>query len=247
MNDQGKIQQVRIYWDQATLLRQVEAIGKSGRNWPIIDGKVQVKTVRDSTSNLQNQGNAQSTTGQADKMERAGDKYTTRLFATGNEEDSRSQSRHKLEIEPRESAEPPQRQWDELFPGEDTESTDSPSQNRDGTRSPFQPSLKSGAGKNFEPNRLFDEKKDEAETVRSPAKRRADESKYAHFEFGNDEDAPKPNVNPQSAKYKQQVRNVDFEEFNTPMKPVTRPNRKQESQLDYGNDEVSIQSISWHR
>ncbi|KAK3060308.1 hypothetical protein LTR53_020155, partial [Teratosphaeriaceae sp. CCFEE 6253] len=40
-----KIKQIRLYWDQGTLLRQVEAIGRTGRNWPIKDGQAQVNAI----------------------------------------------------------------------------------------------------------------------------------------------------------------------------------------------------------
>lgn len=41
-----KISGVRLYWDQATLLRQVEAIGQQGRRWPIADGVAAVQLVK---------------------------------------------------------------------------------------------------------------------------------------------------------------------------------------------------------
>ena len=44
-DSQRKIRQIRLHWDQGTVLKQVDAIGKSGRNWPIRDGKPQVDAV----------------------------------------------------------------------------------------------------------------------------------------------------------------------------------------------------------
>ncbi|KAJ5520871.1 hypothetical protein N7463_001324 [Penicillium fimorum] len=40
------IKQIRIYWDQASLLRQVEVIGARGRQWPIREGKDQVRLLK---------------------------------------------------------------------------------------------------------------------------------------------------------------------------------------------------------
>ncbi|KAJ5817190.1 Nucleic acid-binding OB-fold [Penicillium robsamsonii] len=40
------IKQVRIYWDQASLLKQVEVIGARGRQWPIREGKDQVRLLK---------------------------------------------------------------------------------------------------------------------------------------------------------------------------------------------------------
>ena len=42
----GQVTQVRLFWDQATLLKQLEVIGRTGRNWPIKDGKDQVLMIR---------------------------------------------------------------------------------------------------------------------------------------------------------------------------------------------------------
>ncbi|KGO64584.1 hypothetical protein PEX1_053110 [Penicillium expansum] len=40
------IKQIRIYWDQASLLKQVEVIGARGRQWPIRDGKDQLRLLK---------------------------------------------------------------------------------------------------------------------------------------------------------------------------------------------------------
>ncbi|OAA59056.1 hypothetical protein SPI_06258 [Niveomyces insectorum RCEF 264] len=44
-NADGKILQIRQSWDQGALLKQIEVIGKSGRNWPIHDGAEQAKLI----------------------------------------------------------------------------------------------------------------------------------------------------------------------------------------------------------
>lgn len=33
--ENGRIREVRIYWDQSNILKQLNVIGKSGRNWPV--------------------------------------------------------------------------------------------------------------------------------------------------------------------------------------------------------------------
>ena len=42
---EGKIQSIRIYWDQATVLKQLDIVGVRGRGWPITDGTSQVELV----------------------------------------------------------------------------------------------------------------------------------------------------------------------------------------------------------
>ncbi|KAF3391449.1 hypothetical protein F1880_007834 [Penicillium rolfsii] len=45
-NAEQQIQQVRIYWDQASLLKEVEVIGARGRSWPIRPAKEQVRLLK---------------------------------------------------------------------------------------------------------------------------------------------------------------------------------------------------------
>ncbi|CAK7209680.1 hypothetical protein SBRCBS47491_000524 [Sporothrix bragantina] len=42
---EGKITQIRQSWDQGALLKQIDVIGKSGRNWPISDAAEQAKLI----------------------------------------------------------------------------------------------------------------------------------------------------------------------------------------------------------
>jgi hypothetical protein len=41
----GKIRSVRVYWDQATVLKQLEIVGARGRGWPITDGGKQIDLI----------------------------------------------------------------------------------------------------------------------------------------------------------------------------------------------------------
>ncbi|RMZ90084.1 hypothetical protein DV736_g2687, partial [Chaetothyriales sp. CBS 134916] len=45
-----KITQMRISWDQGSLLKQTEVIGSRGRNWPVSDGKNQISLIASSAS-----------------------------------------------------------------------------------------------------------------------------------------------------------------------------------------------------
>ncbi|SPN97007.1 uncharacterized protein DNG_00523 [Cephalotrichum gorgonifer] len=44
-DNEGKIVQIRQSWDQGALLKQVDVIGKSGRNWPIRDSNEQIRAI----------------------------------------------------------------------------------------------------------------------------------------------------------------------------------------------------------
>lgn len=45
-----KIVQIRQYWDQGSLLKQIDVIGARARNWPIRDGKDQIRLIASSAS-----------------------------------------------------------------------------------------------------------------------------------------------------------------------------------------------------
>ncbi|EFX01425.1 hypothetical protein CMQ_6367 [Grosmannia clavigera kw1407] len=53
-NADGKIGQVRQCWDQGALLKQIDVIGKSGRNWPIRDSAEQTKLIASAVSGVKN-------------------------------------------------------------------------------------------------------------------------------------------------------------------------------------------------
>jgi hypothetical protein len=43
--EDDKISQIRLSWDQGALLKQLDVIGKTGRNWPIRDSREQLSTI----------------------------------------------------------------------------------------------------------------------------------------------------------------------------------------------------------
>lgn len=235
----GKISQIRLHWDQGTMLKQVEAIGKTGRNWPIRDGNMQTKMVKES---VKSSGQAQasqgapskSTNGQAKPVESSNgnmdESFNTRLFATGQDQEPRRPSQDPG-VSVRTSAKPEARGWDD-------HSFSQSQQVSQNARAPMSPSLKTGTGTHFERNRLFDQ--DEPKRQKSPEGRKADPTKFNHFEFGNGEDAPRAATDkpiPTKAAAKQ-TSNWGFGDFNTPEKVAPRENREQERHFGYGIDEV---------
>lgn len=243
LNSQGQISQIRLYWDQSTLLKQVEAIGRTGRNWPIRDGKAMAKMIKSSASSVEN-GTvaAQSSVSASAKAAeddvvitsrpvsskgREDKDFHTRLFATGEDAEPRSNTTADPSAAMRTSAKPAPRQWGELFPG-------GPSPDKvEGAR----PKL--GSNKNFGSNRLFDENS-AADRSPSPERKKPDPSKFNHFEFGNGEEAaPKDGDRPPSAKAKKHMSNWDFEDFTTPPKVKAKAQPEQERHFGPGIDEVS--------
>lgn len=59
--EDGLIKQIRLYWDQSCLLKQIGVIGRNGRNWPIKDGRDQCKLVGTSVLGTSNSPDASRT------------------------------------------------------------------------------------------------------------------------------------------------------------------------------------------
>lgn len=244
------------------MLRQVEAIGKSGRNWPIRDGSAMTRMVKDSVraasdNPLPNRGAAQSNKSdevvitnrpQSNKTNDNKD-FNSRLFATGDDHNGkqRHSSTNGSSVAPRASAKPAPRQWGELFAGDEAVSTPAP--NRNG-RSPSPGKnegaiLKAGAGKNFGENRLFD-RREGNEREPSQERRRVSGAKSGQsFVLGHGEDAPPLDGNrPPSAKAMKQMSKWDFEDFTTPEKIAPKIQTEHERHIGPGYDEVQSRRMN---
>jgi hypothetical protein len=242
---QGKISQIRLYWDQSTVLRQVDAIGKSGRNWPIRDGFAQVKTVKASINDTPSATNTTSLPSRSAPIDNAalpdrpilspgarqdGD-FNDRLFATGDSLEPRRPSNNtNPEYAVRASAKPAPRQLNEIFTDENSKKS-------------FQPEGKPkiGSAKNFHENRLFDENKEPQPEV----SKKTDPTKFSHFEFPNGESgaAASDMYRPMSNKTTKQS-NWDFQDFSTPEKHRPRANPEQERHIGPGLDEVCFVEVT---
>ncbi|KAI1180535.1 hypothetical protein F4777DRAFT_528340 [Nemania sp. FL0916] len=287
-DDDEKILNIRQSWDQGALLKQLDIIGKTGRNWPIRDSKEQIKmiencvksaagtnpaTVQSSTA-LPNRSRNKSVNALRDphaslslfeSREEQGDALASvisprggarprqRDFAEilGDEPDdapsSPSAGRHRSvspskAVAPRGGPKPRQRDFVEILGDEPAGSTESSGTTRDHSIAP-----KIGAGKNFQPSRLFDRDEAEAqhdspEDMKSPDRfYRPHPKKYSHFEFadGSDpSDAPQPDPTPRKTKHNSQW---SFDDFVTPakVKPGKALRHQEAHQWDTENGEAS--------
>jgi hypothetical protein len=221
------------------MLRQVDAIGKSGRNWPIRDGTNMVKTVKNSVSNagsttaslpMRPASNDVSTSTQSQAGGRANGDFHSRLFATGDGQESRAQTNANPEYAVRTSAKPAARQMDEIFAN---------GSSNEGYKPEGKP--KTGSGKNFPNNRLFDEN-EQPDQVLSPESKKINPQKFDHFEFPNGKDGPSAAdlYRRGSIKDSKHTSNWDFTDFTTPEKHRIRPNPEQERHIGPGLDEVRL-------
>ncbi|KAF2436410.1 hypothetical protein EJ08DRAFT_711334 [Tothia fuscella] len=249
-----KIRQIRQYWDQGSLLKQIEVIGARARNWPIRDGKDQSRLIANSAASIQQNGTSsrRSTTSNQDEVvinSRGRSHASSSTSATGdphatlslfqprsvNEENERVGG---PSIARRSSAKPPQRDLVNLLGGGENEPLTpraaSPKKNSNNGGAP-----KAGAGKNFNPIRLFDENGGDSHDFKSPEKK-TDPTKYNHFDFGDGEEAANSKA-PVHSKHQSQW---GFEDFMTPDKPKMKEVRTHEKRTmeSLGEDEVSEQS-----
>ncbi|KAK0618389.1 hypothetical protein B0T17DRAFT_618984 [Bombardia bombarda] len=248
---QGTILQIRQSWDQGSLLRQLEVIGKTGRNWPIRDGKDQIGLV---TRCIKSGGSVTAPApapavpnpisharGTSTNILR--DPHASLALFAPREE---SENLPEAVISPYAGRRPRQRSFTEILGDEPVDEPNSPSRGRERSQSPskgFAP--KAGATKHLQPIRLFenDENGDSAAAKNSTSPERpmrVNPTKYQHFDFvdGSDpQDAPKPGRDlAQKSKSKHDT-NWSFDDFNTPQKSAaTRTMTKGRDVRHWGNE-----------
>ncbi|KAH9883737.1 hypothetical protein F4778DRAFT_619383 [Xylariomycetidae sp. FL2044] len=244
----GKILQIRQTWDQGSLLKQLDIIGKTGRNWPIRDSRDQIKMIGScaklsegvaavqQSSELSIRSHGSSTSILRDPH------ASLSLFAHREEPEQNAGSF----ISPRGGIRPRQRDITEILGDEPVDASASPSANRQRSESPSKAvAPKAGAGKNFQPSRLFesDEPARLSSSVDAPAESperfyRPNPKKYSHFDFadGSDPvDAPKPSEPiPTKTKHSSQW---TFDDFVTPAKPKPSKSIRQQDVRHWGTED----------
>ncbi len=232
--DEGmKIKQIRLHWDSGTLLKQVEAIGKTGRNWPIRDGAAQINAIHRS---VRASGNASSATGSSSQMPVRQHNKTesisaTRdphaslnLFAPRDPNESAPGDYQGPRHAPRASAKPPPRDYTELFANGEEPPVDPTSKIRSPSPSKAEGVFaKAGAGTHYARNRLFDDEDDhDSRNARSPERKKVFNQKYDHFSFGDGEDAPQSTRPASNSRGSKVASTFSFEDFSTPPKVMRK-------------------------
>ncbi|KAK3686286.1 hypothetical protein LTR37_019969 [Vermiconidia calcicola] len=240
-----KIKQIRLHWDQGTLLRQVEAIGKTGRNWPIRDGKAQVDAITNSlksggvTPNPKQQSGARNghdvIIREHKKQESVSamrdPKASLDLFAPRDPNEDARGDYQDSKVAPRASAKPPPRNYNELFSSGEAPNAVPGSQVRN--QSPSRTG-KSGAGQHYAGNRIFDDS-EQTGMARSPERKKVFNQKYDHFTFGDGEDEPKDNRPTSNRGTKAQPPTWNFEDFATP--PKVQGKARPDDEVHWGGED----------
>lgn len=241
----GKITQIRMYWDQGTLLKQVEAIGKTGRNWPIKDGPAQIEAVRasikagGSSADVDGARPARAPTGphevvvgqhkKRDSVSATRDPHASLQLFRPRDPNEGTSTYDGPTTSPREAYKGPARGLDEILAGDERTRSPSPSK-LDG----FKP--KAGAGKHHVSNRLFDEN-DPTGAPPSPERKKVFSEKNEHFEFGDGEDAPEPRQPAGKAGKKGHQSQIDFAAFS--ISPPVKGNTRPDYERNWGPEEAS--------
>ncbi|KAF2088091.1 hypothetical protein K490DRAFT_40292 [Saccharata proteae CBS 121410] len=237
-DEQQKIRSIRLHWDQGSLLRQVDVIGSRSRNWPIRDGKEQVRMIANTVSatpaltRRDTDADSRTTRTSRSSTSATGDPHASLSLFQPREPEERSEFSPNGGVARSTSAKPAHRGLEEILgTKEEVPNVRSPSP----SKSEFK--AKGGAGKNFQPIRLFDVDEENAQSSRKSESqaRKTNPKKYSHFEFGNGEDTPKKQ--PQT-KTKHQSQ-WDFEQFATPDKVQTKVQPAAERHFGWSDDEVS--------
>ncbi|KAL8730635.1 MAG: hypothetical protein Q9166_003948 [cf. Caloplaca sp. 2 TL-2023] len=286
-----KIQQLRLFWDQGSVLKQVEVIGSRGKNWPIRDGKDHVKlitssaaaatstgTLRPAMSNGSHDPNEVIITSKPTEPRKNVTRDPHTLFAGQDEDYEGSQKpkhagsarppprdynelfgddhedQSKVQQEPAspkkgarpgskdQSAKPPPRDYHDLFVGGDDDALPSLKDRPASPQKENAPIAKAGAGKNFQPNRLFDEQPASPGSQSPEKARKPHPTKFNHFDF-SDEAPAKTGEQPLRARPKTKHQSQwDFEDFSTPEK-VTQKIRSQDVRhFGWGDDDTNVNS-----
>lgn len=247
-DSQGKIQQIRQAWDQGSLLKQLDVIGKSGRNWPIRDSTEQIRLLETCVKSSSSNGASSRDPNDLAVRSRGNSTNAFRdphaslaLFAPRDESDESIES----VISPRGGARPRQRDFAEIL---GDEPVDSPGRER--SESPSKAMApKAGGDKKFQPSRLFErdgieEESDSPEAAASPSKFiRPNPKKYTHFDFGDGSDKPQDvpqtvDPTPQQTKHASQW---SFDDFVTPQKVKPTKVLRQQEVRHWSTEENDVQ------
>jgi hypothetical protein len=150
------------------------------------------------------------------------------------------------------SAKPPPRDYHDLFVGENSDASPvskgrAPSPKKE-NMTPAAIAGKGGAGKNYQPSRLFETDNSAPGTpgtpIQSPDKyRKPDPKKYDHFTFGSGgEDSPNMAIRP---KFKHK-NNWDFEDFTTPEPSKNKIRGQDVRHFGWEDDEAVMDSPAKH-
>lgn len=231
----GKITQVRQYWDQGSLLKQIDVIGSRSRNWPIRDGKDQSRLIASNAAALGAASSSRpSTAASRGSATNATNDPHASLSLFQPRQVSQQESSASQPAAPRAlSAKPPPREYSELFVGENGASQSPPS---------HKIPMKAGGGNSYKASRMFEEDTHEDIVAATPHGVKTNAKKYDHFQFGDGDggDTPKIRETARPAAKGKSEANWNFEDFATPSKAETKTQPQAVRHFGWSDDEVGL-------
>ncbi|RPB17495.1 hypothetical protein P167DRAFT_569247 [Morchella conica CCBAS932] len=255
--EDGLIKQIRLYWDQSCLLKQIGVIGRNGRNWPIKDGRDQCKLVGTSVVGTTNAPGAPKPAPVAvqngnGNRTRAGTRKSSASSVASSTTTNPTRDPHRSlslftpqeddterikgpAIAPRGSAKPPSRDLVEII---GTNENGEPIQKQPET-------FVARKGNNgFAAQRTFEIGSENDKTPKNVERTVIlDPKKYHHFEFTDEpEERPLP---AQAALTKQSKHSSSwgFEDFTTPEKRPLKHRKDDERHFGWSDDEEKPEPI----
>ncbi|KAF2836265.1 hypothetical protein M501DRAFT_264237 [Patellaria atrata CBS 101060] len=263
-DEDKKIRTIRCQWDQGSLLKQIDVIGSRAKNWPIRDGKDMARLIASSSASFQQSSTTASSTAPSrrptgasrdDVSERSSRSRTSTVSATRDPhaslslfqprdvDEDRDYTARSPSVAPRQSAKPPPRDYHELFASNDS---DLSPEARMKSPSPAKERIpaKSGAGKNFQPVRLFEEE-ESPDTPKAKAEGgiKTNPNRYDHFEFGTGEDAAPAKKDKLVSKASKHASQWKFEDFAIPDKTAPKVRGQDVRHFGWSDDEVEESPI----
>ncbi|KAL2363558.1 hypothetical protein RJZ56_003558 [Blastomyces dermatitidis] len=252
-NSNDRITQIRLYWDQGALLKQLEVIDADSRNWPIRYTTEQSRLVNSSISAAAKSSTSISSPASLPEKRSITTAASNASFGSISSPSKRITKDPHTSLslfEPRSpppeerpvsgasrgSAKPPPRDLGELFVGSDAESTPTRKFSRP-VRNDDVIASKGGGGDMYRPSRLFvdeDEGKRVEQEDKKTVVKKTHSSKYSHFEFG-ETPHPRPTTKPQAPGH------FEFGEAEPPKLRQEKP--RQENHFELGEaDQKSVQN-----
>jgi hypothetical protein len=258
-NPDQKISQIRISWDQGSLLKQVDVIGSRGRNWPVVDGKDQIRLIASSKAEAPTPRPASPTSPRGRATEN-GSSFAARnasptkkhirdpyasldLFGPARTDENQPGASSTHVIAPRASAKPPPREMSELFAAGHEDLEDKPGSPK---KSYAEPALapKGAGSRKWGEVRVFE--KDD--NTPDPKIYKTNPARYNHFDLGDtDEHDPmqhrQPAKNqpmsdvPMRAKTDKHGSQWDFSDFVTPAKVPMKIRAQDKVNINWGDDD----------
>ncbi|KAF3938588.1 hypothetical protein ABW19_dt0210267 [Dactylella cylindrospora] len=223
------IKQIRVYWEQGSVLKQLGVIGKTGKNWPILPGDEQLKLVKSSIGAVVANGNSGTTesassTRPSSKGSNQSGRESIQLFApreVGSEEAFKP-----AVIAPRAGMKPPSRQLHEIVGEEDD--------------LPIVAQTPKAGVKNA-PRRTFFLGQDIDEADSTPDRKYLTHpQKFKHFDLNaesDDVDTPKVIAPKRQSVYGKPGSSWDFSDFATPDKKPGKVNTRDARTFSWSDDE----------